>query len=71
MPDLWFFVGLAVGVIVMGFTAIGSFDRGADSVHRRAWSAELSARQRTVVASHVAVRAIAGPNAEGAIQTAS
>ena len=50
MPELWFVLGLAMGVIVAGFTAVGSFDRGVASVRRRSVSAELSARQRAVVA---------------------
>lgn len=44
--DLWFFAGLAMGIIVTGFCAVGSFERGAASVRRRAWSLEHSARQR-------------------------
>lgn len=51
MPDLWFIAGLAMGSVVMGFCAIGSFERGVDSVRRRAWSDELTARQRAVLAS--------------------
>jgi hypothetical protein len=50
MPELWFVLGLAMGIIVAGFTAVGSFDRGVASVRRRAFSAELSARRRAVVA---------------------
>lgn len=44
MPDLWFVAGLAMGIVVTGFCAVGSFERGARSVGRRAWSAELTAR---------------------------
>src|SRR5690348_17234485 len=51
MPDLWFFAGLAMGVVVTGFCAVGSFDRGADSVRRRTWLVELAARQEALVAS--------------------
>ena len=29
----------------MGFVTIGSFDRGADSVRRHSWNAELAARK--------------------------
>ena len=32
MPDLWFVLGLAIGMVLMGFCTIGSFDRGTDSV---------------------------------------
>lgn len=50
MPDLWFPIGLAVGIIVSGFLALGSFDRGVASVRRGLTRAELTARQRAVVA---------------------
>jgi hypothetical protein len=45
---LWFLAGLAMGLCVMGFIAIASFDRGVDSVRRRAWSLELAARHAVV-----------------------
>ena len=51
MIDLSFVLGLALGTIVTGFCAIGSFDRGFDSVRRRSWTLEHSARKRVVVAS--------------------
>jgi hypothetical protein len=40
-------VGLAVGLIVVGFLAIGSYNRGYDEAlqRRRAWRAELVVRQ--------------------------
>jgi hypothetical protein len=47
--DLSFLVGLALGMIVTGFCAIGSFNRGFDSVRRTAWSRELHARRRADV----------------------
>ena len=50
VPELWFVLGLAMGVIVAGFTTVGSFDRGVASVRRSAVSAELAARRRAVVA---------------------
>lgn len=39
--------GVAFGVIVVGFLAVGSYERGFDeALHRRkAWRAELVARQ--------------------------
>jgi hypothetical protein len=49
--DLSFIIGLALGTIVTSFCAIGSFNRGFDSVRRTAWSAELAARKRAVRAS--------------------
>ena len=58
MPELWFFAGLAMGVLVTGFCAVGSFDRGADSVRRRTWMVELAARQRALVASRSGVHAL-------------
>ena len=50
MPDLWFLAGLAMGLCVAGFSAVGSFERGVDSVRRSVWSRELAARHRVVVA---------------------
>jgi hypothetical protein len=58
MPDLWFFVGLAVGTIVTGFCAIGSFNRGSDSVRRVSWRLEHSARRRALVAPREVVRVV-------------
>lgn len=57
MPELWFFVGLAIGIALAGFAAVGSFERGADSVRRAAWRNELSLRQRAVRAPRSARRA--------------
>jgi hypothetical protein len=45
MPELWFFVGLIIGIAVAGFSAIGSFERGADSVRKAPWRLELAARR--------------------------
>ena len=45
MPELWFFVGLAVGIVITGFVALGSFERGANSVRNAPWRMELMARQ--------------------------
>jgi hypothetical protein len=63
VPDIWFVAGIALGTIVTGFCAIGSFDRGSDSVRRRAWSREHEARRRAVVASRHTGRA--QPHPEG------
>jgi hypothetical protein len=57
MIDLSFVVGLALGTIVTGFLAVGSFDRGFDSVRRRSWTVEHVARKRAVVASRTAAQA--------------
>jgi hypothetical protein len=54
--DLSFVVGLALGTIVTGFCAIGSFNRGFDSVRRRSWSTEHAARRRAVVATRGVAR---------------
>ncbi len=39
-----FFLGLALGIIVIGFLAIGSFERGYDHAIRAPFRAELRAR---------------------------
>jgi hypothetical protein len=57
MPDIWFVAGIALGTIVTGFCAIGSFDRGTDSVRRQSWSREHNARRRAFVASRNSGRA--------------
>ncbi len=40
-------IGVAFGVLVVGFLAVGSYDRGfSEALHRRkAWRTELVARQ--------------------------
>jgi hypothetical protein len=69
--DLSFLVGLALGVIVTGFCAIGSFNRGFDSVRRTSWSRELYARQRAVVTSRAAADAFIHHNIEEPLTKAS
>ena len=72
MPDIWFVAGIALGTIVTGFCAIGSFDRGSDSVRRRSWSREHEARMRAAVVARRAERALPPfTTAEGAIPKAS
>ena len=71
MLDLSFLVGLALGTIVTGFCAIGSFNRGFDSVRRTSWSREHAARKRAVVTSRVAARAVNHRDAVGALTKAS
>lgn len=71
MLDIWFVAGIALGTIVTGFCAIGSFDRGSDSVHRRSWNREHAARKRALLASRAAVRAAPKPNFEGILPKAS
>ena len=43
-------IGVAFGVTVVGFLAVGAYDRGyGEALHRRkAWRAELVARQAAV-----------------------
>jgi hypothetical protein len=69
--DLSFVAGLALGTIVTGFLAIGSFNRGFDSVRRTSWSRELAARKRAVVSSQVAARAVSHRDSAGALSKAS
>ena len=71
MLDISFVVGLALGTIVTGFCAIGSFNRGFDSVRRRSWKVEHAARQRAIVKSHTAARSASRHVAEGAFRRAS
>lgn len=71
MLDISFVVGLALGTIVTGFCAIGSFNRGFDSVRRTSWTRELAARKRALVTSQVAARALTQLSAEGALSKAS
>jgi hypothetical protein len=71
MPDLWFVVGLAMGVAVTGFTAIGSFARGSDSVRRRSWATEHSARTQAHLVARSPGDVAPQPTAEGAIAKAS
>lgn len=71
MLDIWFVAGIALGTIVTGFCAIGSFDRGSDSVQRRSWNREHAARTRALVASRATIRAVARHTSEGAVPKAS
>jgi hypothetical protein len=45
VPELWFFLGLVIGIVMAGFSAIGSFERGADSVRKAPWRLELATRR--------------------------
>ena len=71
VPDIWFVVGIALGTIVTGFCAIGSYYRGSDSVRRAAWTTELASRKRAVVNARRAARLVAVPSAEGILRQAS
>ncbi|HEV8230051.1 MAG TPA: hypothetical protein VGQ86_08850 [Candidatus Limnocylindria bacterium] len=46
---LWFLAGLALGLIMAGFLAIGSYQRGYQSARRRSFGAELRSRHSTHV----------------------
>ena len=68
MPDLWFALGLAMGIVVTGFASVGSFDRGVASVRRGVINAELSARRRAIVARRSAPRAAAADDGPERLQ---
>jgi hypothetical protein len=68
--DLSFVLGLALGTIVTGFCAIGSFNRGFDSVRHKSWSVEHAARKRAVVTTRGAVHAATRRTHEGALSKA-
>lgn len=69
--DLSFVAGLALGTIVTGFLAIGSFNRGFDSVRRTSWSRELVARKRVAIISRTAPHAPTHRSSEGTLYKAS
>lgn len=51
---LWLLAGVAIGMIVMAFLAIGTYRRGYDEGYglRRPWRAELRARRLAVAAAY-------------------
>src|ERR1700682_6457961 len=51
MPELWFFLGLTIGIALMGFVTIGSCDRGVESARLRPWKLELVARKHASIAA--------------------
>ena len=67
---MWFIAGLALGMIVTGFCAIGSFDRGSDSVHRRSWAREHASRNRALMATRATIRKTAQDDLRGALAKA-
>jgi hypothetical protein len=69
--DFSFVLGIAVGTIVTGFCAIGSYYRGSDSVRRGAWTTELAARKLAVTNARRAARLVAAPTHEGVLRRAS
>jgi hypothetical protein len=42
---LWFVAGFTVGLIVIGFLALGSYERGRERARRERYSAELAGRR--------------------------
>lgn len=71
MIDFSFVLGIALGTIVTGFCAIGSYYRGSDSVRRGAWTTELAARKRATVNGRRTARLVAAPSIEGILPKAS
>ena len=71
MLDLSFLLGLVLGLIVTGFCAIGSYNRGFDSVRRASWTREHAARKRAAVTSRLAAHAVIQHNTGGALSKAS
>ena len=46
---VWFVAGLALGLILVGFVALGSYERGRDSARRERFNAELTSRRIVAV----------------------
>ena len=46
---LWFTSGLALGLVVVGFIALGSYERGLEHARRERFSAELASRRIVAV----------------------
>ena len=70
MLDIWFIAGIALGTIVTGFCAIGSYDRGSDSVRRKSWSVEHYARRKATLTSQARLRRLDVPIPEGVLREA-
>ncbi len=49
-------IGTAVGIVVVGFLAVGSYDHGYTEAleRRKAWRGELLARQTAAIRAHTA-----------------
>jgi hypothetical protein len=64
---IWLLAGVAIGMIVMSFLAIGTFQRGYEEGYRlrRPWRVELDARRLALVTASVretAAVALSRPN---------
>ena len=46
---LWFAAGLTLGLIVVGFVALGSYERGHEDARRERFRAELASRRIVTV----------------------
>jgi hypothetical protein len=57
---LWLLAGVAIGMIVMAFLAIGTYQRGYDEGYRlrRPWRAELGARRLAVATASLRETAV-------------
>lgn len=53
--SLWLLAGVAIGMILMAFLAIGTYQRGYDAGFklRRPWQAELLLRREAVTAAAI------------------
>lgn len=52
--SLWLLAGVAIGMILMAFLAIGTYQRGYDAgfMLRKPWQTELEARRLAVGTAH-------------------
>ena len=46
---IWFAVGLTLGLIIVGFVALGSYERGREHARRERFKAELADRRIVAV----------------------
>jgi hypothetical protein len=55
LSGFWLLAGVALGMILMAFLAIGTYQRGYDEGYflRRPWRAELGARRRALTDPYV------------------
>lgn len=61
----WLLAGLALGMILMAFLAIGTYQRGYEAgyVSRKSWQAELEARRTAFANAHDRGARAASPRA--------
>ncbi len=62
-PGFWLLAGVALGVILMAFLAIGTYERGYNEGYslRRPWRTELGARRRALIVPCVRTTATGQP----------